>query len=271
MYSYMTNYPIFFAGSRRPKEFDYLEPAFPFHLLKSEIKTIRSTAGSFEVGERMDIFWDNLMICLSYIGLAPITQKASIRYDGEIVRIIKDNRLIKIKPKTIHLFDDLGVEGLMPPITTRGKFYSYEWMIFNSIYPHEYDLIITDESPIQQLWFLDARDKKRMKDGCIVSHFDSMEEMHQDLTQFALNFKLKDIFKQYGIKGKANGVYHMNKSIQRYKQVQYQIVDSDLELPKNIYESIDNIIFHDYTIYSLVNELSPNSKVDDIWKNLFTI
>jgi len=271
MYSYMTNYPLFFAGSRRPKEFEYLEPALAFHLLKSDIKTIRSTEGSFEVGERKDIFWDNLMMCLSCVGLVPITQEVSVRYDGEIVRIVKDNRLIKIKPKTIHLFDDLGVEGLMTPKETRGKFSSYEWMVFNSLYPHEYDLITSDESPIQELWFVDARDKNRMKDGCIVSHFDSVQQMHEELTQFALIFKLKDLFKKYGIKGKANGVYHMNKSIQRYKQVQYTIVDNEVSAPKNIYESIDNIVFHDYTIDSLVNQISPNPKVDYIWKNLFAI
>lgn len=271
MYSYMTNYPIFFAGLRRPKEFEYLGPALPFHLLKSEIKLIRSTNGSFEVGERKDIFWDNLMMCLSYAGLVPITQEVSIRYDGEFVRIVKDNRLIKIKPKTIHLFDDLGVEGLMPPTKTRGKFFSYEWMVFNSLYPHEYDLILSEESPIQQLWFIDPRDKKRLKDGCIVSHFDSLQQMHEELTQFALIFKLKDIFKKYGIKGKANGVYHMDKSVQRYKQVRYTIVDNEVTAPKNIYESIDNIIFHDYSIESLVDQLSPNPKVDYIWKNLFAI
>ena len=63
----------------------------------------------------------------------------------------------------------------------------------------------------------------------------------------------------------------MNKSIQRYKQVQYTIVDNEVSAPKNIYESIDNIIFHDYTIDSLVNQISPNPKVDYIWKNLFAI
>jgi len=94
--------------------------------------------------------------------------------------------------------------------------------------------------------------------------------MHEELTQFALIFKLKDIFKKYNIKGKANGVYHMNKSIQRYKQVHYQIVASDVEHPRNVYDSIDNITFCDYTIESLVNQLTHNPKVDYIWKNLLS-
>ena len=270
LYSYMTGYPVFFAGSRCPKEFEYFEPALAFHLLKSETRNIKSNNGNILVGSRKDKFWHYLMICLSHVGLVPITDASSVRVEEDHIRIIKDNRLIKIKAKTIHLFDDLGVEGLMPPKETRGKFSSYEWVIFNSLYPHEYDLLLSEESPIQELWFLEPTMKARFKDGCIVSHFDTVQQMHEELTQFALIFKLKDIFKKYDIKGKANGVYHMNKSIQRYKQVHYQIVASDIEHPRNVYDSIDNITFCDYTIESLVNQLTPNPKVDYIWKNLLS-
>ena len=269
IYSYITNYPVFFAGSRCPKEFEYLEPAMVFQFLKSETKNLNTSEGLIEVGGSKQQLWENLIFCLSLAGLIPIADVVnSIRIESDgTVRLAHNNRTIVVEAKNIHLFDSLGVSGVgeQKPI---GQYKVYDWLSYNSIYPHQYDMIKTEYNVCSELWFLESVFPKRLHDGCIVSKFESEAEMHKDLTEYNLKFILKDTFKKYGLKGKANGVYHMDKSIQRYKQVQYTQIHREIEPPIYFIEGIDNVQCLGYTIGQLKDLLQPNPKIDKLWNVL---
>jgi len=269
IYSYITNYPVFFAGSRCPKEFEYFEPAMAFQFLKSEIKTIQTNESTYEVGNSKLPLWENLLFCLSMAGLVPLADTAnSIRFDSDgTIRIIHNNRSITIEAKQVHLFDGLGVSGLSGerPI---GNYKVYDWLFFNSLYPNHYDMLKTEYDVVSELWFLEPINNVRFKDGCIVSEFQTEKQMYDNLTEYNIKFILKDLFKKYGIKGKANGVHHIDKVTQRYKQVQYTQIHREVSPPIYLFEDVDNVKSLDYTVGQLKDWLQPNRKIDEIWKNL---
>lgn len=268
IYSYITGFPVFFAGSRCPKTVEHFEPDFCFPLFEHKVIEKKTNNGTISVGINKEDLWQRLFFTLSLGGLIPITEiPSSFRLDDEHIRIVIDsNKLIKIKPKNIYLFDDLNVAGLPPSKVGKGGFTVYDWLFFNSMYPHNYDIIYTDDNPINELHFIQPTSDIRFKDGCLVSYFKTQKEMERELTEFAISLKMKDIFKQYDIKGKANGVYHMNKSIQRYKKVRHTFIDREVVKPFNIYQDFDNVKFCGYDVKSLVSMMQPNKKLDDIWK-----
>lgn len=268
LYAYITKYPVFFAGLKCPFEFEHFEPAFSFPLAEFTNHTIKSNLGDIQLGINKLDLWNNLMFCLSLAGQIPITGEAnSLRIDNGTLRINSNNRLLIVEPQKILLFDDLGVEGLGPAKSKVGKFTSYDYVEFNSMYAHEYDLIKDNKNNIiSELWFVSPPNDTRFKDGFLISTFKTKKEMDRDLAEYNIKFRLKDIFKKYGIKGKANGFHHIHKHIQRYKQVRYTLKERIIVEPKNVYEDIDNILYMSYDAESIMNQFQPNQEVDKIWK-----
>ena len=266
LYSYITKYPIFFAGLKCPFQFEHFGPDFSFPLLKTESKKLFTNFGELEVGTNKLELWNKLFFCLSLAGQIPISKvPLSLRIDNGTLRINCINRLIIVEPKKILLMDDYKVEGLGNPKQRIGNYVAYDLVQFNSMYPHSYDLIKdTKNNIISELWFLPPYDIKRFKDGCLVSYFKKKKEMEQDLADYNLKFRLKDIFKEYKIKGKANGFHHVHKDLQRYKQVRYTFEDRIIIEPKNIYEDVDNIFNVSYNVENILNDLKTNYIVDDL-------
>jgi len=269
IYAYITGFPVFFAGSRCPKEFEHFEPDFCFPNMKNNIITKNTSNGVIQLGINQEELWSKLMFFLSLAGQIPITEEpSSFRYDDGMLRIVMGPKtVIKIQPKTIHLFDDINITGL-PSSKSDGVYTAYDWLLFNSLYPHDLDIIYTDDNPINELHFVQASLENRFKDGCLVSYFKTQKEMERELTEFAIKLKLKDIFKEYKLKGKANGVYHMNKSIQRYKQVQYTFLHREIEKPINVHQDFDNVKFCGYNVESLMKQFQINTKIDKLWKSI---
>lgn len=269
LYAYITKYPVFFAGLRCPFEFEHFEPAFSFPLFDPTIHTIKSNMGDIELGINKLSLWNNLMFCLSMSGQIPITGEVnSLRIDNGTLRINSNNKLLVIEPKNILLFDDLNIQGLGSPRQKIGKFTSYDYVEFNSMYAHEYDLLKDNKNNIiSELWFIPPTTEVRYKDGFLISTFKTKKEMDRDLAEYNIKFRLKDIFKKYGIKGKANGFHHIHKHIQRYKQVRYTLKQRIIVEPKNVYEDIDNIKYMSYDVGEIMKDYQPNLQVDILWKS----
>jgi hypothetical protein len=270
LYSYITKYPVFFAGLKCPFEFEHFEPAFSFSLIQHTTKKIYSNFGEIEVGINKLELWNNLFFLLSMAGQIPIAREPnSMRIDNGTLRINSNNKLIVVEPKNILLFDDLDVEGLGYPKEKVGNYVAYDFIEFNSMYPHPYEYIKDDTNNIiSKLWFLEPTNNIRFKDGCLVSYFKKKKQMEQELADYNLKFRLKDIFKEYGLKGKANGFHHVHKHIQRYKQVRYTFGERIIVEPKNVYESVDNISYMSYDVPQLISNYSPNYMVDRLWNQL---
>lgn len=268
LYAYITKYPVFFAGLRCPFEFEHFEPAFSFPNEPVVIRTINSNTGPIEVGNNKLELWNKLLFFLSFAGQIPITgEPNSLRIDNGTLRINSNNRLITIEPQKILLFDDLNVQGLGAAKQKIGNYISYDYVEFNSMYPHHYEVIKDNDSNlISEIWFVNPPIDVRFKDGFLISKFKKKKELERDLAEYNIKFRLKDIFKKYDLKGKANGFHHIHKHIQRYKQVRYTLKERIIIEPKNIYEDIDNIFYMSYDVQSIMNEFQPNPQVDRLWK-----
>lgn len=268
-YAYITKYPVFFAGLRCPFEFEHFGPDFYFPNEDKVLRTINSNLGQIQVGINKLDLWNKLLFFLSFAGQIPITgEPNSFRIDNGTLRINSNNRLLVIEPQKILLFDDLKVEGLGAPKQKIGGYTSYDYVEFNSMYPHEYQHIIDkDSNLISEIWFVDPLYNLRFKDGFLISKFKNKKELERDLAEYNIKFRLKDIFKKYGLKGKANGFHHIHKHIQRYKQVAYTLRERIIVEPKNVYEDVDNIFSMSYDIESLMKDYKPNPQVDKLWKS----
>ncbi len=268
-YAYITKYPVFFAGLRCPFEFEHFGPDFYFPNEDKVLRTINSNLGQIQVGINKLDLWNKLLFFLSFAGQIPITgEPNSFRIDNGTLRINSNNRLLVIEPQKILLFDDLKVEGLGAPKQKIGGYTSYDYVEFNSMYPHEYQHIIDkDSNLISEIWFVDPLYNLRFKDGFLISNFKNKKELERDLAEYNIKFRLKDIFKKYGLKGKANGFHHIHKHIQRYKQVSYTLCERIIVEPRNTYEDVDNIFSMSYDIESLMNDYKPNPQVDKLWKS----
>lgn len=269
LYAYITQYPVFFAGLRCPFEFEHFGPDFYFINEKKVSHTINSNLGPIEFGMNKLYLWNKLLFFLSFAGQVPITgEPNSLRVDNGTLRINSNNRLFIIEPQKILLFDDLNVEGLGVPKDKKGKYKAYDYIEFNSMYPHEYQYINDQESNlISEIWFVDPLKDVRYSDGFLVSTFNKKKELERDLTEYNIKFRLKDIFKKYGLKGKANGFHHIHKHIQRYKQVQYTLKERIIVEPTNVYEDIDNISYMAYDVETILKEFKPNKQVNRLWKS----
>lgn len=267
-YAYITKYPVFFAGLKCPFEFEHFRPDFYFPNEDSIIRTINSNIGKIEFGINKLDLWNKLLFCLSFAGQVPITGEAnSLRIDNGTLRINSNNKIIVVEPQKILLFDDYNIQGLGAAKNTVGHYTSYDYVEFNSMYPHEYEYIKDNDSNlISEIWFVNPPTDKRYKDGFLISTFKKKKELETDLAEYNIKFRLKDIFKKYGLKGKANGFHHIHKHIQRYKQVRYTLKERIIIEPKNVYEDIDNIIYMPYDVESIMKDYRPNPQVDRLWK-----
>lgn len=245
LYCYFNFIPVICSVIKKPKEFEHtdINDNFRFLFFNEPPKTINSNHGIINVGLNKYDVWSRLVFLLNLRGLMPLSgQIESIRIDEDLIKLTsKTSKLYRIKPKEILIFDDDGIEGLKEPKILNTKYAVYDWMFFNSMRPHPYDVIYNESQFAKELWFVD-NDTKRFKDGCLVSYCDNKQEVENDLTDYALKFILTDTFKRNQITGGSNGFRPNGKP--NILRVYYTFIYREMyKMYPNIYDDYDNIKF----------------------------
>lgn len=245
LYAYLHGLPLFYAVPKAPTDFDTLPVSDQFWGALDHDNTptiIKTNKGELTLGSSKLEVWNKLFFSLSMSGLIPCTNVQSLRIDDELVKITtQNNRLIKIQPKNILLFDDEGVEGLARSYKMNKTLIVYDWMIFHRITLNfDFTMVQTEWDYGNKLWFLKPLDAHRPCDACLVSYVSGQTELQNDLTDYTLRFTLKNIFKEHNMKGGLNGF--RPTGTQNYRPIHYEFVERQVVKEKpHLYHDWDNV------------------------------
>jgi len=290
VYAYLHGLPVFYSIPKKPIEFETLEPdSFRWDFINHQNVTsiIKTPEKEFLVGSSKELVWNKLAFMLSFQGLMPCTNPQSVRIDEDCIKITtENNKLIRIKPKEILLFDDEGIDGLGIPYKSYEERIVYDWVSFSNFSSNvNFNLITTEYDFCNKIWFLPAADKRAKYDGCLVSYCSNMAEVENELTDYTLRFTLRNVFKNYNIKGCFNGIDNRyGTAKQKYLSVKTKFIHRDIVKTKpNLYHDYDNIksmtdltlkdILEklDYTNYVLFTKCLKLTKKTDQQNKIFTL
>ena len=262
VYAYISNLPLLFCKLKKPFELDYFEPDFDLSNFKvaNKIKKLVCQTGEKYVGIKKRYLFDRLLFMLCLAGQVPFHDNVvSINVDGNALGVATvGNKYFKIQSDKITLFDDESVTGL-PANEPLEKIYKvYDWVSVRSGTVHEYDLLETDEDFVNQLYFypsdrIDGNHNK--KDAVSVSLMTEEQISDIDYSDIYVRFKVLDMMKSAGIKGRRNGRDVNNPDRIIYRAIKIEMADREIvPLYKNIYQDINNINFNYQTEEEIIEQ-----------------
>lgn len=213
LYAFINNYPVFFAECRKPFEFEFLDSKtnLSAFLINNETNKFKSTQQDYLFGPKKLVLWEKLYFLLSIAGQIPLSDLCdTIRYDGELLTCSTDyEKLCKISFDKCYYFGDNRVYKL---ITERGienaRYRVYDKLGFNRGGKHEIDYLETDDNFVHKVWFYSSDrvcGDTGVKDACILSILNNEQLKESCYTQTMSSFKLIDLMKKNGLRGKFNG------------------------------------------------------------------
>lgn len=251
LYALYTKTPVFYVVPKIPTEFDSVTIGSNYKIVSilPELKDVVSNYNETLIRPQKNVIWGRLVFLLSMLGLMPSTNLQSIRIEENLVKLTTQNsRLITLETNEILLFDDEGIEGLDPPIVEKTKYIIKDYVEFNNLkfLDKIYNVIYTDYTIANQIWFLESKTLIRDYDGCIVSFCSDLKELEENLTDYNIKFILKEQFKKYNLKGKENG-YNPNGN-KKHRPVAYTFLNRVIEKENcNIYEDTKYVKFINYS------------------------
>jgi len=207
----------------------------------------------------------------------PLSSKAcSMRIEDGILKVyVSNTKIIKFKYSQLHIFDGDNVEGLVE--CTGDKLYQVaDWINVRSGMVHEYDKIETGEPFVNSIYFypserIEGRHDK--KDLVSISYLTSEQISDINYSDTYVRFKVRDIMKGLGIKGKKNG---KNPNYPHSSQVPYKYISLNLENDKReirlhstvSYEEVENVSFKNCTAEELLGFITEEGLVQRINKKI---
>ena len=264
-YCYLNNLPFLSTKDERPWRFDYFEPEqdLSFFGLKNKSRKLISPTGEKCVGIEKNILWERLYFELSLQGLNPIVDKAySMRLEDNIIKVsTKNSRTMKISFDNLVIFNSENIIGLPPSKHFNKKYKVCDWINVKSGKIHPFDFIKTDDNFINEILFYPlpqkSAKKKNMKNAVAISYLTEKELSSFECSDINARFKVLQLMKGAGIKGRKNGIDARNKSRHYHYAVNVEVAQREktfLEVP--YYDSINNIKFNYDSFNDIINILN---------------
>ena len=213
LYAFNNELPIFFAQTRKPFRFDYLDPELDLSFLKlpGETKSLTTFGEDKIVGTPKVLLWERLLFLLGLSGNAPLSDRCtSMRInDQSLICSNEYAKIAEIEFKTAYFFGDDKCSGLVAEKeVANDAMMCYDWIAFHRGGKHEIDYIETDDSFVKQIWFypsdrIDGATK--VKDACLVSFLSKEDLSSFDYSETMARFKAVSEMEDRGMKGVFNG------------------------------------------------------------------
>jgi|10_taG_2_1085330.scaffolds.fasta_scaffold48955_3 hypothetical protein len=251
LYSYKTGTPVLFVT---PK------PPFRFHYLPGEVTS--------RIKQRQA--WEALLFILNLSGL--------VLFPGILVGLrVEDNRIVakakrdkvEIKFDKLIIFDDTDIDGL-PRVVSELKCKNrvIDWINIRSSSRHEIKSLYGDDNFVSEIIFYssDRSDNKKHKDLVSISYLADEELLDFNYSSTMVKFKVLDMMKRSGIKGKRNGIDPRNKNKYKYYAIKIEPTKRKIEnLSKRIYEEDDRFIFIEDPLSDILNMEEVEHPID-LWE-----
>lgn len=262
MYAYVNQMPLFYCSVSKPKIFEFFDNTFKFANI-ANINTLIKNKKDYNFGMRKLELWKRLSFVLAYDGLMPLGNGIQFaRLDDNLLKITTNNsRLLRISFNKMFLFNE-DISGLPQQIKLNNKGKVYDYLNFMHLHEKKTMLIESKTNLVNRLWI---HNKKAIA-------ISNVQDITEDLPDYAVKMKILDIGKQYDIKGKQNGIYHYRKELKipRFKKLDFRFYDRTFIKDKlNTYENSDDLYFIDSTP-ELETELLNKLTTSRTWNLLTT-
>tara|TARA_R100000908_G_C3747952_1_gene142963 strand:+ start:434 stop:1198 length:765 start_codon:yes stop_codon:yes gene_type:complete len=221
--------PVLFVKSDAPSRFDYLPG--------SALSTINKRQA-----------WEALMFILNLSGLLLFPNMLNrLKVEDDFLLARTPRGTIKIKFEKLTIFDDFALDGLpriMSEIKEKNRV--IDWLNVRSSGRHDINFIHDDGDFVSEVIFYpsDRSDNKNHKDLVAVSHLTDAEVLDFDYSSTMVKFKVLEMMKKAGIKGKRNGLDPRNKNKYKYYAIKIEPAKrSVVNMSKRTYEYDDRFLF----------------------------
>jgi len=259
-YSYISSVPLIINRSKSPFEHEYLSPKVALSKvgLNNIPSTLKTPTGEHEVGLSEFDAWRYVVYMLSLGGLCSLADRTeSIRIQGEqVVVTSSSSRVLRINFKKLLIFDPEGVEGLSEAVKIHDRVSVYDWINVRSGMVHDYDRIESSSDFVKYIHFYpsDRVDGNHdRKDLVAVSNMSEEDLKDYRYSDTYVRFKVKEMMKVSGIKGKKNGFDY--KGDQKFVDVKLEPSRREVRRDgQNHYEDTESIKFIKKTAEEIIEE-----------------
>tara|TARA_R110002110_G_scaffold83975_11_gene218049 strand:- start:5609 stop:6427 length:819 start_codon:yes stop_codon:yes gene_type:complete len=253
IYSYKMGLPVLFVKSKPPTRFGHL----PGDLLSG-------------ITQRQA--WEALMFILNLSGLLLFPNMLNgLKVENTHLIAKTDRSTIKIKFDNLVIFDDSDIDGLPKMVSEiKEKNRVIDWVNVRSSGRHEIDYLYDDDDFVSEVIFYpsDRSDNKNHKDLIAISYLTDEEVLHFDYSSTMARFKILDMMKKAGVKGKRNGRDTRDKSKYKYYAIKLEPAKRSVEnLSKRIYERDDRFIFMEEGLAEILNMKDINHPMN-LWETV---
>jgi hypothetical protein len=204
LYGFANSYPVYFAECRKPFEFEYFDKDVQlenFHIADKE----------YLFGVPKIILWEKLFFLLSMQGLLPLSNYCdTIRHNGNSLSCSTEyEKLCEISFDKCYYFGDNKTYKLVNERKIKNARYKvYDRIGFNRGGKHDVDYLQTGDNFVREVWFYSSDricGNTGVKDACVLSILTDEQLADNSYTQTMTSFKLIDLMKKNGMRGKFNG------------------------------------------------------------------
>jgi hypothetical protein len=251
IYCFLNNLPMVCTHLQPPFSFEHfnVDDDLSVFGVQNIEKIIKTNLGKKTVGLDKLWLWERLFFHLSVSGLCFLSDKAvSLRISNNTIKASTANaRMAKIYFNDLVIFDDMNVHGLGVYKIEDKMFTVYDWFDVRSGMKHNYDQIEDTTSFVNHIIFYPSgrvAGDHNFKDAIAVSYLTKEQLDDFEYSDINARFKTRHLMKHHGIRGARNGRNMLDKTKFKYYAVKIENSKRDIIAPRNIYESIDNIVFN---------------------------
>ena len=256
IYSFLHGLPLLLNGAKQPSKIDYFAHPIQVPLLQDfPSQNITTLQGSKMVGPNKLDVWNRLCFLMSLEGQIPFADKiSSIRIDAqkkELKVITNYSHSTKIETSAVIVFDDDDITGLPTPtnvVTDDDERRVEDWISVRSGMVHEYDRIDASSRFVNSIHFypsdrIDGNHQNR-KDLVAVSYLTKKQLNDIEYSDLFVRYKVLDIMKKAGIRGRRNGRDVNNPGKYKYYAIKLEMYKRKVDvLQKNLYNDTSFINF----------------------------
>jgi len=200
LYAYINDLPVIFTEAEKPFRLDTFDKELDFSFMGLE--------SGISYSHRQ--IQQNLLLLLGLSGNLPLSANAAgLRVsDRRLTVATKRHRVIKLDFNKLVIFDSAGVSGLSAQTRqTKGKNRVIDWFNIRSGARISLEEISGEDNFVNHLYFYpsDRQENKNLKDAVCISYLADKQLDSFDYSPTMARFKILDMMKKAGLRGKSNG------------------------------------------------------------------
>ncbi len=267
MYAHINNIPVIYTEPKVYHFFEAFDPELVVGQIASGLRSrdIVAPNGPIPVGVSKQVVWARLIYLLSLSGLLPLSDKAkTIRIEDEsTLRVSTEySRFVKFKFNELLVFHDNNIEGI-PTQKQETKYEVLDWMNVKSGMMHPFDKIETDSDFVSHIYFYPSNridGNHDFKDLVSISYLSEAQLQDFNFSDTYARFKIEDLMREHGIKGKKNGRHSKNPSLSRHLAIKVEATKREFKVCTDVkyISSSDNIKIMNLDTKNLISQDAPN-------------